>query len=573
MICPRCGKNNDDREYRFCVNCGAPLSSSPNDATLVLPDRGPDNGARTPADRVRVGQVLDGNYRLDSVLGKGTTGTVYRATRLKFSDEVAVKLIEADGAADAAAGERFRGAAQLVVRLKHPGAVTLYDFGVTADGSMYLVTELVEGRTLREIINEQRALEIKLVAEINSQVCSALDEAHRLGIVHGDIKPDNVVVRTSAGGIHVKVLDFGVTKIRSLMLSDPEAVALGNPRYFSPEECMGEPLDGRSDIYSWGIVLYEMLSGTVPFSAPTPTAQIVQKVTQSAPPLRNVNPQISPAVEAVVMSSLNKEREARPRLASLLAQQLDRAVYGGQENQVTAVAPAPAPPSVVTQVRSANPAVEVPFAASGIAAAPSERFATAGSDTRSTQAVPAAKKRSRSSWLIAGAAVLIIAIGVVAGIVVAPMFLSQGSGNKNGGDQNQGNKNQTTPTPTPETTADSEFNQLREKLLNATPAQRNGVRQELVAAEKRYPDDFRFPYLRAKILIDSGQEHIDAFQALYAAGRKAIAADKSDEMLADLERDGSTSFSRLTDHKEWRTLLAGLKDKDASVLELTGHLH
>ncbi|MEO6392050.1 MAG: serine/threonine-protein kinase, partial [Pyrinomonadaceae bacterium] len=453
MICSRCGKNNDDREYRFCVNCGAALAGNQHDATLILPDRDADSGSRLSPEPGRLGQIVDANYRLESVLGKGTTGTVYRATRLKFGDEVAVKLIDSANVADTDTAERFRAAAQTVVRLKHPGAVTLYDFGVAADGSMYLVTELVEGQSLRQIINEQKPMEIKLVAEINSQVCSALDEAHRIGIVHGDIKPDNIIVRTTSGGIHVKVLDFGVTKLRTLLRADPDEATLGNPRYFSPEELMGEALDGRSDVYSWGIVLYEMLSGVVPFNAPTATASIVQKVTQAAPLLRTVNPHISPAVEAVIMSALSKDRESRPRLASSLAQQLDRAVYGGQENQVTAVAPAPVSPSVVTQVRSAKPVAEIPGTIVASPVPAPERFATAQNDpSRSTQAVPAAKKRSRLPLVIAGLAVLIITVGVVAGIFIAPMFLAQSNGNKNAGNQNQGNgKTQTTPTPAPET--------------------------------------------------------------------------------------------------------------------------
>jgi serine/threonine protein kinase len=362
-----------------------------------------------------IGNTIDDKYRIESILGAGGMGTVYLCTRLMIGDTVAIKVLHIDRVSDAQAVERFRREAQAAARLKHPNAVSIYDFGVSNNGLVYLVMELVEGESLRSLIKQQGPLTPSAAGEILSQICAALDEAHRQHIVHRDLKPDNIIVTTAAGGLRVKVLDFGIAKMRDLATAADNltqtGTVMGTPHYMSPEQCLGEELDGRSDIYSAGIMLYEMLSGMVPFNSPASTAVIVQHVTQPPPPLRAINASISPAVEAVVMHALEKPREARPQTAGTFAQEMIAAVSG------TAVAQ-----PVTTGFVIANPSR--PLTASGTAAgmAPTMRMRTptfSGAVTPAgVQPVPSgaqpARARSKTVLIIVAAVILMAVAAAVA---------------------------------------------------------------------------------------------------------------------------------------------------------------
>lgn len=328
MICLSCRSANESG-YRFCTNCGATLPTAPSAEvdTIVTTT---DATAQLPPPDPLMGRTIEGKYRIDGVIGAGGMGAVYLATRLLIGDEVAIKILHTERVTDPHAGERFRREAQAAARLKHPNAVSIYDFGVSSDGLQYLVMELVEGRSLREIKKQQGPLPASLAAEIALQVCAALDEAHRQHIVHRDIKPDNIILNSTASGLRVKVLDFGIAKLRDDTASHltQTGSVMGTPHYMSPEQCLGEELDSRADIYSVGIVLYELLCGSVPFNAPNSMAVVVQHVNQPPPPLRTINPSVSPQVEAVVLRALEKRREARPATAGGLAQQFAAAVGG-----------------------------------------------------------------------------------------------------------------------------------------------------------------------------------------------------------------------------------------------------
>jgi serine/threonine protein kinase len=271
--------------------------------------------------------TIAGKYQITRKLGAGGMGAVYRATRLVIGDEVAVKILHSEQNEPRAA-DRFRREAQAAARLKHPNAVNIYDFGVTDDGLQYLVMELVEGESLRRIIKQQGPLTPSASAEIINQVCAALDEAHRNNIIHRDIKPDNIMVHVSANRLRVKVLDFGIAKMRDDTAGNLTQTGsiLGTPHYMSPEQCLGEELDSRSDIYSLGIVLYEMLAGVVPFNSPISTAVVVQHVNQPPPSLGMLNASITRPVEIAVLHALEKTREARPQTAGVLALELNNAV-------------------------------------------------------------------------------------------------------------------------------------------------------------------------------------------------------------------------------------------------------
>ena len=330
MICVNCGNENAEGA-RFCNSCGATLSAAHIHAgvgSLAASGQVVATIGAEAKDEL-IGLTIEGRYRIDSLIGLGGMGAVYRATRLLIGDEVAMKILHTERGADPHAGERFRREAQAAARLKHPNAVGIHDFGITSDGLQYLVMELLEGLSLRQIIKQEGPLPASATAEITTQVCAALDEAHRRHIVHRDIKPDNIIIHSTIGGLRVKVLDFGIAKLRDDVGSHltQTGSVMGTPHYMSPEQCLGEELDSRADIYSMGIVLYEMLCGRVPFNSPISTAVVVQHVNQSPPSLRAINIGISPEVEAVVFHALEKQRDARPLTAGALAQELTAAVH------------------------------------------------------------------------------------------------------------------------------------------------------------------------------------------------------------------------------------------------------
>ena len=330
MLCPRCGNPNDNA--RFCRHCGLemqmPQPPAAETERLAVANTTPSLSHPGGTPDLLTNRTLDQRYYLEARLGAGGMGVVYRARRLMIGDIVAVKVLHSDLAAEAQAVERFRREAQAAALLKHPNLVTIYDFGVTPDRLVYFVMELVAGMNLRNIIRDQGPLPPATAAEIVSQVCAALDEAHRQGVVHRDLKPENVIVQNTPTGLNVKVLDFGIANLCELTTSrlTPSGSVMGTPQYMSPEQCQGEALDGRSDIYSLGVILYEMLTGCVPFDSPTPTAIAIKHVNQPPPPLRAFQPHLSPAVEVVVLRALAKQREARTQTAGALAQELFAAI-------------------------------------------------------------------------------------------------------------------------------------------------------------------------------------------------------------------------------------------------------
>ncbi len=333
MYCTRCGTTANNK--RFCTQCGFKLSKVPRPAdrldSIFFQKTLQEVHQNQPVDPL-VGRTIDRKYYLESRLGIGGMGAVYRAKRLQMGDEAAIKILNPEHAADPRAVERFRREATIGASLRHPNAVTVYDFGVSQDRLIYFVMELVEGNDLRSLILQTGQMSQSVAVEILVQACAALDEAHRKNVVHRDLKPENILVQSTPTGQRVKILDFGIASMCDFAgdkLTQTGGV-VGTPHYMSPEQCMGEEVDGRSDIYSLGIILFEMLAGMAPFNSTTPTAIAVQQVSKTPPSLRDRNPKVSPEVEAVVMRTLRKLPEDRPQTASALAQELLAAVKCSQ---------------------------------------------------------------------------------------------------------------------------------------------------------------------------------------------------------------------------------------------------
>jgi serine/threonine-protein kinase len=419
--CTKCGRP-DTEGSRFCTFCGAALVATQLPATEISPPPAMNFQPPPVADRL-IGQTIDGKYRIDARIGVGGMGTVYRATRLMIGDAVAVKIMHPEQSSALQASERFRREAQAAARLKHPNAVTIHDFGVSTSGMLYLVMELVEGESLRDIISRQGPLAPAVAAEILNQVAAALDEAHRHNIVHRDLKPDNIIVWATQQGLRVKTLDFGIAKLRDLRTSDnltQTGALLGTPQYMSPEQCLGEELDGRSDIYSLGIVLFEMLTGAIPFNAPSAPAIILQQVQQPPPSPRVLNSSLSPAVEAVVLHALQKQREARPQTAGVLAKEMMFAVSNPELGQVAAQSPTAAhgarmtnPPSLADAAPPLAPTVQMGGMPGHGAPAGYPPFPAAGVPSYD---VPAPNRKPLIIGLSAGAVALI-------GVLIAVYFL------------------------------------------------------------------------------------------------------------------------------------------------------
>jgi serine/threonine protein kinase len=261
------------------------------------------------------------------MIGGGSFGTVYLAQHLELDRPVAVKVLSTSAGTDPEALARFRREGASACRVKHPNAVQVLDLGVNEGGVAYLVMELLQGRSLDALLEEVELLTPRRCTEILEPICRALAVAHDAGVVHRDIKPSNIFLHQTEKGETPKILDFGIAKIAGAAALGQnltiDGSLLGTPAYMAPERFRRGPYGTKSDIYSVGTVLYEMLSGRLPFvpSSPDPLALVAMQVEDEPPPLRARGPDISPALEALVQTTLDKDPAARPS-AELLARRL-----------------------------------------------------------------------------------------------------------------------------------------------------------------------------------------------------------------------------------------------------------
>jgi serine/threonine protein kinase len=276
-----------------------------------------------------VPQLIAGRFRIEREIGTGGMGTVYLATHLDLERPVAVKIIRPEFAADADVSERFLREARTMAKLRHPNAAMIFDAGNLPDGRHFIVMEFVEGETLSQALAREGRFSFSKAIDIATQICDVLEEAHRLGIIHRDLKPSNILL----GKRGVCVLDFGVAKV---LASSAEATAtqastgsgqlIGTPRYMSPEQCLGQRVGARSDLYSLGVLLYEMLAGRPPFVDPLQSALLVKQATAPAPPLPRLRQDIPRSLALAVHSLLAKRPDDRPRTAAVAKMLLERSL-------------------------------------------------------------------------------------------------------------------------------------------------------------------------------------------------------------------------------------------------------
>ena len=314
---------------KICPTCQL---SYPNNYAVCPADGSPLEEVGTWAD----GSVIRGKYRVLAKVGQGGMGSVYKALHLAFDEMRALKVIAPELLTDDLFVKRFMHEAVITRRLQHPNAVRVDDIDKAEDGRPFIVMEFIEGKSLKKLIREEGPLPTPRVLSIIKQAANALDAANRLGMVHRDIKPDNIALVDAPDGEMVKVLDFGIAKMKEARMGEAAGmtltgagVVIGTPQYMSPEQAMGkrgDELDGRADLYSLGVVMYQMLTADLPFKADTTMEMLLAHMQKPPAPIGVLHPelQVPENVAALTMRLLEKNRDLRPASARALIQEIDK---------------------------------------------------------------------------------------------------------------------------------------------------------------------------------------------------------------------------------------------------------
>ncbi|MBR4959306.1 MAG: protein kinase, partial [Clostridia bacterium] len=254
-----------------------------------------------------VGQIFDNRYRIEKLIGIGGMAIVYKATDLLMRRLVAVKILKDEIAGDEPSVKRFKNESRAVSMLSHPNIVNVYDVSVR-DNIKYIVMEYVDGITLKNYMRHRQVLNLREIISYTVQILRALDHAHKKGIIHRDIKPQNIMLLKNGA---IKVMDFGIAKLPNAETVTMTDKAIGTVYYISPEQVSGGQIDARSDLYALGTMLYEMATGQLPFTAETPVSVALMQVNDTAVPPRQINPQIPVGLEQIILRAMQKEPETR----------------------------------------------------------------------------------------------------------------------------------------------------------------------------------------------------------------------------------------------------------------------
>ena len=296
----------------------ATLTRGADEATLVMP------GATAPASgMLQPGQSLGVRYEVKALLGAGGMGMVYRAVDRELQEVVAIKTLKPEIiASDTTALERFKSEIRLARKISHRNVVRTHDLGESR-GLYFITMEFVEGKSLKELVRLRGRLPVQVMLPIAKQLCRALEVAHDAGVIHRDIKPQNMVVE---GDGTLKVMDFGIARLASRTPAQgltEVGMVIGTPEYMAPEQLLGDEIDARADIYSAGVVMYECLVGRPPFDAPSPMVLIAKVLEETAALPHSIHGDIPQALSALVMKTMSRERDARPASAKVLHDALE----------------------------------------------------------------------------------------------------------------------------------------------------------------------------------------------------------------------------------------------------------
>ncbi len=329
----------------------APAATAPRVAKPQSPARDQPLAQKPPAakprsktgDEIYIDQVLNNRFKVESKIGEGGFGAVYRGVQLATGRKVALKLLHPEMTKDENLVARFRREGMVLCNLRDAHTITTYDFDQTPDGTLYIAMELLEGKSLHQLFHAEAPLEWKRVFKILTEMCSSLAEAHTQGIVHRDLKPENIYLESRSGNPEfVKILDFGIAKVMRGDTIDPQSPqltatgqTLGTLEYMSPEQLMGKPLDGRSDVYALGVLAYEMITGRLPFpDAKGPAGLITAQLKQTpqAPSLAHPEGGLPKAADRAILKCLEKDKANRFPDVSTLAIALQEAINSAQSD-------------------------------------------------------------------------------------------------------------------------------------------------------------------------------------------------------------------------------------------------
>jgi len=314
--CPNCGTDNT-RDSEFCKKCATPLTRSEEKPI-------PTETLEVPKEELTTGSTFAGRYQIIEELGRGGMGRVYKANDIDIKEKVAIKLIKPEISTDKKTIERFQNELKFARKIRHKNVCQMYDLN-KEEGSYYITMEYVSGEDLKSFIHRSGQLTIGTAIKIAQQVCDGLSEAHRLGVVHRDLKSSNIMIDKEGDA---RIMDFGIARSLEAKGITGAGVMIGTPEYMSPEQVEGKEVDQRSDIYSLGVILYEMVTGRVPFEGDTPfTIGIKHKSEVPADP-RNLNNRIPDKLSLVIMKCLEKDKHKRFQSAREIQSELTKIEEG-----------------------------------------------------------------------------------------------------------------------------------------------------------------------------------------------------------------------------------------------------